>query len=177
MNYSNFQQFADHWNQSVNCNLPYGNGRSCAEGWSNGAAYGYKWLDWNSSISCRMGAEYLRGGDDCCDETGVNKCPRGSDFDDYFYDDSGNCVNGKGWICTGISNDCSDYQGVFEGQSYTLAKVFELDTSSTSYSSTWAPTETPTPVPTSLPTSAPSFAPTTSAPTQAPTNTTTRRLF
>ena len=42
-----------------------------------------------------MGAEYLRGGDDCCEETGVRKCPRGSDFEDYFYDGSGNCVNGK----------------------------------------------------------------------------------
>mmetsp|Transcript_103066 Transcript_103066/g.295632 ORF Transcript_103066/g.295632 Transcript_103066/m.295632 type:complete len:235 (-) Transcript_103066:270-974(-) len=234
MNYSNFQQFADHWNETVghdahppspprchrrrrhhyqstcmtttttaaafqvHCNLPYGNSKSCPEGWG-AAAYGYKWLDWNISMSCKMGAEYLRGGNDCCDE---GNCPRGSDYDDYFYDGSGNCVNGAGWICAGIESDCSGYQGVFEDQFYTLANVFELDTSSASYSSTWAPTGSPTPVPTPgptplpttpvptaiptpqptplptpLPTSAPSFAPTplpTSAPTLAPTNSTRR---
>eukprot|EP00619_Florenciella_sp_RCC1007_P013322 CAMPEP_0205911550 /NCGR_PEP_ID=MMETSP1325-20131115/5217_1 /ASSEMBLY_ACC=CAM_ASM_000708 /TAXON_ID=236786 /ORGANISM="Florenciella sp., Strain RCC1007" /LENGTH=1005 /DNA_ID=CAMNT_0053278095 /DNA_START=91 /DNA_END=3109 /DNA_ORIENTATION=+ len=187
MNYSNFEQFADHWNhsvgynatsttqhntssaavtsnhQQVHCNLPYGNGRSCPEGWSNGAAYGYKWMDWNMSISCRMGAEYLRGGDDCCDETGDRKCPRGSDFDDYFYDTSGNCVSGKGWICAGFSNECTNYKGVFEDQSYTLANVFELDTSSTSYSSTWVPT------------TAPSFAPTPAPTTTNTTNSTSSR--
>mmetsp|Transcript_103067 Transcript_103067/g.295639 ORF Transcript_103067/g.295639 Transcript_103067/m.295639 type:complete len:201 (-) Transcript_103067:270-872(-) len=159
----------------------------------------HQWLDWNISMSCKMGAEYLRGGNDCCDE---GNCPRGSDYDDYFYDGSGNCVNGAGWICAGIESDCSGYQGVFEDQFYTLANVFELDTSSASYSSTWAPTGSPTPVPTPgptplpttpvptaiptpqptplptpLPTSAPSFAPTplpTSAPTLAPTNSTRR---
>ena len=92
MNYTDFQQFAAHWNQSVghknhhtvtplpppspllpvhkhdhylirrqfdlgqvNCNLPYGNGRSCAEGWSNGAAYGYKVLGLGLGLGLRLG--------------------------------------------------------------------------------------------------------------------------
>ena len=65
---------------------------------------------------------------------------------------------------------------MFEDQFYTLANVFELDTSSASYSSTWAPTGSPTPVPTPGPTPVPTTAmPTASqAPTASFANITTK---
>jgi len=140
ISHDSFQSFAEHWTSAVSCNRKSYNSPACLEPWSDGAAYGYNFImsqngtaifpsDGNGrQITCRHGAEYYgERYNDCCSPNYDEKCPRGGDFGDWFYQQDSTCSGGEGWVCEQLDDqECKAYGGVHTYQKYTLADVFKL---------------------------------------------------